>query len=340
MQQSAASTARQKPSARSATSKSPNDSAVGQVEALKTIPLGRGIKDVQLLVLNRSRQLAGVGELGEIFVRSPHLAEGYIGDEERTEQMFIVNPFTNDPKDRLYRTGELGRYLPDGNVEWAGRNDRRVNIRGFRVELEEIEIALKQHPTVKDAAVVLQDYDISAPENSKLETRNPKLDQRLVAYVAADEESQSLADLLQSYLTTRLPNYMVPAHYVILPCLPLSPNGKVDYRSLPAPRFSPSGDESTSPRNEVEKKLCEIFAELLGRTGVAIEEDFFRIGGHSLLAARAAARIGDAFGVNLDLSTFLENPTVIGLAKKVDSLRATGQTTTEADKDQREEFDL
>ena len=226
-------------------------------------------------MLNRSQQLAGIGELGEIFVRSPHLAEGYIGDEERTVQMFIVNPFTNDPQDRLYRTGELGRYLPDGNVEWAGRNDRRVNIRGFRVELEEIEIALKQHPTVKDAAVVLQDYDISTPENSKLETRNPKLDQRLVAYIAADEESQSLADLLQSYLTTRLPNYMVPAHYVILPSLPLSPNGKVDYRSLPAPRFSSSGDESTSPRNEVEKKLCEIFAELLGRTGVSHRGEFF-----------------------------------------------------------------
>ncbi len=166
------------------------------------------------------------------------------------------------------------------------------------------------------------------------------MDQRLVAYVAADEEAQSLADLLQSYLTTRLPNYMVPAHFVILPSLPLSPNGKVDYQSLPAPQFSSSVVESTSPRNEVENKLCEIFAELLGRADVGIEENFFRIGGHSLLAARAAVRIGDAFGVNLDLSTFLENPTVIGLAKKVDSLRATGQTNSESDKDQREEFDL
>ena len=131
--------AQRKPSARSATSKSRTIHTAAQVETFKTIPLGRGIKDVQLLVLNGSQQLAGIGELGEIFVRSPHLAEGYIGDEKRTEHMFIVNPFTKDPEDRLYRTGELGRYLPDGNVEWAGRNDRRVNIRGFRVELEEIE---------------------------------------------------------------------------------------------------------------------------------------------------------------------------------------------------------
>jgi amino acid adenylation domain-containing protein len=325
-----------------------NDPTARGVEDHKSIPLGRGIKDVQLLVLNSAQQLSGVGELGEIFVRSPHLAEGYIGDEARTEQMFIVNPFTKDPQDRLYRTGELGRYLPDGNVEWAGRNDRRVNIRGFRVELEEIESALKQHPTVKDAAVVMREVELPDSEtpnskgfdNPKSKIQNPKLVACLVAYVAADEEPRSLTDLLQSYLSMRLPHYMLPAYFIVLPSLPLSLNGKVDYRSLPAMQFSGSVGTSTSPRDEVENKLCEIFVKLLGCSEVGIEENFFRIGGHSLLAARAAARIGDAFGVNLDLSTFLENPTVIGLARKVDSLRGTGQTTTESDKDQREEFNL
>jgi amino acid adenylation domain-containing protein len=311
----------------------PNDSPARDIAAVKTIPLGRGIEDVQLLVLNRSQRLAGVGEIGEIFVRSPHLAKGYIGDEERTERTFIASPFTNNPHDRMYRTGELGRFTSDGNVEWAGGNDRRVNIRGFRIELAEIEIALKQHPTVKDAAVVAQNF-------GRTESGNPKSDPGIVAYVGADEESQSLADLLQSYLITRLPNYMVPAHFVILPALPLSPNGKVDYRSLPAPQFASSVVESTAPRNAVENKLCEIFSEVLGRSDVSIEDNFFRIGGHSLLAARAAVRLGDAFGVDLDLSAFLENPTVIGLAKKVDSLRATGQTNSQSDKDQREEFDL
>jgi hypothetical protein len=133
---------------------------------------------------------------------------------------------------------------------------------------------------------------------------------------------------------------MVPAHYVILQSLPLNPNGKVDYRSLPAAQFYSGPVESTSPRNEVEVRLCAILAEVLGRGTVSINDNFFRIGGHSLLAARVAARIGDAFGVSLDLSTFLENPTVIGLAKEVESLLATGQTGTESDKDQREEFDL
>ncbi len=325
-----------------------NDWAAAPIDAHKVVPLGRGIKDVQLLVLNQSRQLAGVGELGEIFVRSPHLAEGYIDEEPRTEQMFIVNPFTNDPQDRLYRTGELGRYRPDGNVEWAGRNDRRVNIRGFRVELEEIEFALKQHPTVKDAAVVLREVELpnsetpasQASDNRKSKIENPKSDQRLVAYIAADEEPQSLADLLQSFLSERLPDYMVPGHYLIVDSLPLSPNGKVDYRALSSVQ-TPSGSAGgASPRNDIEVKLCAIFATVLGRSDIGIDENFFRIGGHSLLAASAAARIGDAFGVNLDLSTFLENPTVIGLAQKVDSLRAAGQTITESDKDQREEFDL
>jgi acyl-CoA synthetase (AMP-forming)/AMP-acid ligase II/acyl carrier protein len=317
-----------------------NDSAARDMAAVKTIPLGRGIKDVQLLVLNRSEHLAGVGEIGEIFVRSPHLAKAYMGDEERTERMFIASPFTNNPRDRMYRTGELGRFTSDGNVEWAGRNDRRVNIRGFRIELEEIDTVLKRHPAVKDAAVVVQNFGRTESGNPKSKIQNPKSDPCIVAYVAADEESQSLADLLQSYLITRLPNYMVPAHFVILPALPLSPNGKVDYRSLPAPQFASYVVESTSPRNAVENKLCEIFAEVLGRSDVSIEDNFFRIGGHSLLAARAAVRLGDAFSVNLDLSAFLENPTVIALAKKVDSLRATGQTNSESDKDQREEFDL
>ena len=118
------------------------------------VPLGRGIKDVQLLLLNKNGQLAGIGELGELYVRSPHLAAGYVGDEKLTQEMFVINPFTKNPDDRMYKTGELGRYLPDGNVEWVGRNDRRVNIRGFRVELAEVESVLSQHPAVKDTAVV------------------------------------------------------------------------------------------------------------------------------------------------------------------------------------------
>ncbi|HEX7231768.1 MAG TPA: AMP-binding protein, partial [Candidatus Binatia bacterium] len=355
-----------------------NDETLDNRASKKTVPLGRGIKDVQLLVLNKGGQLAGVGELGEVFVRSPHLAAGYIADEERTRQMFVTNPFTRDPIDRLYRTGELGRYLPDGNVEWAGRNDRRVNIRGFRVELEEIESVLKSHPTVKNAAVVLQEFEentiledsdsgnrksetctelsrsIQNPKSTESDSDNPKSktctelsrsiqnsksDSRLVAYIAADEEPQSLEDLLHAYLSIRLPDYMLPAYFVILTSLPLSPNGKIDYRALPPVRFS--GEyPTTAPRNDIEVKLQTIFAEVLGRSDIAIDDNFFRVGGHSLLAARAAVRVSDTFGVNLALSAFLETPTISALATKVASLFSPGQTSTESDKDEREEFDL
>jgi amino acid adenylation domain-containing protein len=318
----------------------PDDGSSHRGSPTTPVPLGRGIKDVQLLVLNKNGQLAGVGELGELFVRSPHLAAGYIGDHERTRQMFLANPFTNDPSDCLYRTGELGRYLPDGNVEWAGRNDRRVNIRGFRVELDEIETVLKRHPSVQNAAVVMQDYEIPNPENSKPETRNPEPAQRLVAYLATDEEQQSLKDLLHSYLSARLPDYMIPAHFAILNSLPLNPNGKVDYRALPPIPFATGSPIAVEPRNEIETKLKAIFSEVLGRADVAMNDNFFRIGGHSLLATRAAARIGDAFGVSLALSAFLETPSVAGLAKEVESLLAAGQANTVSDKEQREEFDL
>jgi amino acid adenylation domain-containing protein len=301
-------------------------------ESDRPIPLGRGIKDVQLLLLNKSWQLAGVGELGELYVRSPHLAAGYVGDENLTSEKFVANPFTNDPYDRLYRTGELGRYLPDGNVEWAGRTDRRVNIRGFRVELEEIESVLKRHPALNDAAVVIQDVEISYPETSKSATpviedsdnqkskiENPKSDRRLIAYVAADEPSFSTADLLHGYLSTRLPDYMMPAHFEVLAQLPLNPNGKVDYRALPPVHeilFQPSSS-SFAPRNKVEAKLAVIFCQVLGREQVGIDENFFRLGGHSLLAAQAAAHIRDAFGVGLELRTFLESPTVAALANEI-----------------------
>ena len=322
----------------------PDERVLNDRPSNKPVPLGRGIKDVQILVLDKSGHLTGVGELGEVFVRSPHLAAGYIGDQERTKQMFIVNPFTNDPADRLYRTGEMGRYSPDGNVEWAGRSDRRVNIRGYRVELEEIEAVLKRHPSVKNAAVVVQEVDLpssSVSENSKSKSENPKSDSRLVAYIAADEEQKSLADLLRSYVSNGLPNYMVPAHFVVLNFLPLNPSGKVDYRALPPIRLSAAAaSAATAPSNDTEVKLQAIFAEVLGRADVGIDDNFFRVGGHSLLAARAAARIGDTFGVSLALSTFLEYPTVAGLATELAFLLATGQSATESDKNEREEFDL
>jgi amino acid adenylation domain-containing protein len=320
----------------------PRDFSIPNSDVNRPVPLGQGIKDVQVLLLNKTGQLAGVGELAELYVRSPHLAAGYIGDEVRTTEVFMTNSFTNDPNDRMYRTGDLGRYLPDGNVEWAGRNDRLVNIRGFRIELEEIESVLKQHPVVQDAAVIVQEYETSSAENSKPETPNPKLDRCLVAYVVADEVQQSLIDLLHGYLSSRLPDYMVPAHFVMLEQLPLSPNGKVDYRALPRIEQSlpDSSSAMTSPRNEIEARVSTVFCQVLGREHVGMEENFFRLGGHSLLAAQAAARIREAFGVALDLRTFLEAPTVVALAKQISlRIKATDTTPVTHDPD-REEIEL
>jgi amino acid adenylation domain-containing protein len=320
----------------------PEDFSAQGDDGTRAIPLGRGIKDVQLLVLNSAGQLAGVGELGELYMRSPHLAEGYIGDEELTRHRFLINPFTNRPNDRLYRTGELGRYLPDGNVEWAGRNDRCVNIRGFRVELAEIEMVLKQHPTVKNAAVVVRELDDPNPDNLKSKIENPKSATRLVAYVAAEENGPEFIDLLRSFLSERLPDYMVPAHFMILEGLPFSPNGKIDYQALPVPIQYPSSPAGSfdGPQSEIEEKLSKIFAQVLGREKVGLNENFFRLGGHSLLAAQAAARIREVFGVALELRAFFESPVVAALARELDLRLQAGNTIRIRDDTDREEIEL
>jgi acyl-CoA synthetase (AMP-forming)/AMP-acid ligase II len=345
------------------------------IDGNKTVPLGRGANDVQLLLLGASGQLAGIGELGELYVRSPHLAAGYIDDEKQTQEMFLINPFTNDGKDRMYKTGELARYLPDGNVEWACRTDRRVNIRGFRLELEEVEVVLKQHPTVREAAVIAREFDepnsvnpkskirtepfdlaedqlrrsiqnpksdVYGSDNPKSKIHNPQSDRRLVAYVVADEEGEGLIDLLRSFLSARLPHYMVPSYFVVLDRLPLSPNGKVDYEALPAVRQSVMGqtDSFIAPRNDLEAKLCDIFSHVLGIEQVGVNANFFRLGGHSLLAAQAAARIKETFGVGLELRTFLESPTAAALARQVELLFSAGQTTEQSGKDEREEIEI
>ena len=282
-------------------------------QSSRPLPLGRGIKDVQLLVLNKRRRPCGIGELGELYVRSPHLALGYVDDDERSAAMFIASPFTGDGRDRLYRTGELARYRPDGNVEWAGRSDRRVNIRGFRVELAEIETALKQHPTVMDAAVIAREFSMS---------ENSASDKRLVACVVASEAGESEIDVLRSYLAAKLPDYMVPGYFVLLDRLPLGPNGKLDYDALPPVLQScaESSAAAIAPRSEVEAKLCEIFTEVLGRERIGVEDNFFRLGGHSLLAAQAAVRIKHAFGVGIELRAFLAAPTVAALARSLGNL--------------------
>ncbi|HEX6861274.1 MAG TPA: amino acid adenylation domain-containing protein, partial [Thermoanaerobaculia bacterium] len=266
----------------------------------QVLPLGRGMRDVQLLVL-RPSGLAGTGEVGEICVRSPHLAAGYLGDEAGTRERFRENPFTGHPGDRIYRTGDLGRYRPDGQVTFAGRADQQVKIRGFRIELGEIEAALGRLAGVKEAVVM------ALPEGE---------DRRLVAFVVGETS----VDLRQA-LAAKLPAYMVPSAFVRLERMPVTPNGKVDRRALAALKDQAEGPRESfvPPRTPAEQQMAAIWAGVLGlaEDRVGIHDNFFELGGHSLLATRLASRVQAAFGAELPLRVLFEAPTVAALAAVV-----------------------
>jgi amino acid adenylation domain-containing protein len=259
----------------------------GEAAAELEVPLGRGIDDVQLLILGKGGRLAGIGELGEIAVRTPHLARGYLADEALTRERFVANPFTQDPTDRIYLTGDLGRYRPDGLVDFAGRADGQVKVRGHRVETGEIEAMLVQAEDVREAAVVARSVDPS--------------DVRLVAYVVPEDGTgPSLADLRRRLRAT-LPDYMVPSTFALLESLPLTPNGKVDRKALPAPELLGRGTAAREePRTEMEHRVARLWSELLGAEVVGRHENFFDLGGHSLLAMRMIHRLEVETGARLN----------------------------------------
>jgi amino acid adenylation domain-containing protein len=261
------------------------------------IPVGVGIPDVQVIIRNAAGERAGVGEVGEMWMRSPHVALGYLGDPELTATRFV---------DGAYRTGDLGRYRPDGVAEIAGRADQQVKIRGFRIEPGEIEAALRAHPAVRDTAVV---------------ARGEADAKRLIAYVVAEGEAPT-ADAMRAYLKGQVPDYMVPPAWVFLSALPVTPNGKVDRRALPEPETS-APDAHVAPRTPTEAALAEIWTELL-HAPVGAHDDFFALGGHSLLATRLVGRVRDALGVELPLRALFQGPTLATLAGRVDELLRDG----------------
>jgi amino acid adenylation domain-containing protein len=280
-----------------------------------SIPLGKGIQDVQLLVLNSSGNLAGIGEIGEIYFRSPHLARGYLGDDSLTAERFIPNPFTERSDDRLYKTSELGRYLTDGNVEFVGRGDQQVKIRGFRIELGEIEATLEQHPRLRQAVVVARE---SIPG-----------EQLLAAYVVVKQKPAPTTTELRGFLKNKLPDHMLPSAFVILPALPLTPSGKVDRRALPPPDAGRPNLATTfvAPRTPAEELLASIWTELLKIDKVGVYDNFFDLGGHSLLAVRVISRIRDAFQVELPLRGLFERPTVAAIAAQIEQIKAPSENT-------------
>src|SRR6185295_267345 len=269
----------------------------------EVLPLGRGMEGVQLLVLNRAGRLAGIGEAGEIHVRSRHLARGYLGDEALTAGRFLPNPFTSAAGDRIYKTGDLGRYLPDGGVELSGRADFQVKLRGFRIELGEVEAALTRYPGIQECVAVVR-------EDSPGE-------RRLAAYLVAAGAGPRAREL-RAFLVERLPEYMVPSAFVTIPALPLTRTGKVDQRALPPPAEGGSEEDSAAERGPVEELLAGIWAGLLRVERVRSGDNFFELGGQSLLAARMASRVRNVLAVELPARAVFEEPTLAGLAATVE----------------------
>ncbi len=275
-----------------------------------TVPIGRPITNTAIYLLDSYLRPVPMWVPGELYIAGDNVTRGYLNRPELTAEKFIPNPFSSESNVRLYKTGDVGRYLPDGNIEFLGRIDAQVKVRGFRIELGEIEAVLGQHPAVRHAVIAVQ------------EDAN---DKRLVAFVQPEEKRRAETSELRIFLKSKLPEYMLPSAFVMLDRLPLTRNGKVDRRALPAPDQSRLDKSNyVAPRNPVEELLAEIWADVLKRETVGIEDNFFDLGGHSLLATRLISRVRDAFRLDLPLRSLFEAPTVAGMAKRVESARAGG----------------
>ena len=272
-------------------------------------PIGGPLPETQALVMRDGRQLCGIGEPGEIVIRTPFRSLGYVNAPADNRERFVPNPFREDRRDLLYHTGDRGRYRPDGSVAIHGRLDDQVKIRGVRVEPDEVTALLLQHPAVKSCAVVAHTDDQG--------------EAFLVAYVVASEQNQSNTSGLRSYLSTQLPLAMLPSTFMVLDALPLTPNGKVDRRALPAPSGRhPALDAAyVAPRTPTEEVTTRIWADILRLEQVGVQDNFFELGGHSLLATRIISRLHGAFQVAIPLRSFFEAPTVAGLAEAIEKAK-------------------
>ncbi|WP_333377629.1 amino acid adenylation domain-containing protein [Microcoleus sp. B4-D4] len=309
----------------------PSESHVVTVFTLTGLPenwpklpsIGRPIANAQIHILDSQLQPVPIGILGEIYIGGVSLANGYINRPDLTSQRFIASPSLNSNEllvlnseleensqftiqnSKLYKTGDLARYLPDGNIEYMGRMDDQVKIRGFRIELGEIETALGQHPNVLGVVVIVRE-DIPG-------------DKRLVAYIVVSKELAYSANELRHFLQEKLPEYMIPNAFVFLEALPLTPSGKVNRRILPAPEGNREELETAfiAPRTPVEEKLAEIWKKILGIDRVGVYDRFFDLGGHSLKVTQLMFKVKDAFQVEVSLRQFFEVPTIAGIADAI-----------------------
>ncbi|HXS02524.1 MAG TPA: amino acid adenylation domain-containing protein, partial [Pyrinomonadaceae bacterium] len=277
--------------------------AQGQTRA--NVAIGRPLSNVQIYILDEHLRPLPAGAKGELYVGGDALARGYLGRPDLTAAHFIPDVAGERAGARLYRTGDLARRLADGTIEYLGRADHQVKIRGYRIELEEIESVLKQHEAVREAVV-----HAHADAATGL---------RLTAYIVAEEPDERTINGCREHLRERLPDYMMPAGFVLMDALPLTPNGKVDRHALPVPQKTADVEKGFQPpRNPTEREIVEIWSELLGLERVGVEDNFFELGGHSLLATQMISRIRMNFGVELDVKKFFLRPTITTLAEVVE----------------------
>ncbi len=293
----------------------------GDVESIGSgpqVPIGRPIANTEVYVLDDHRNPVPIGVPGELYIGGAGVARGYLNRPELTAERFVPHPFSDRPGARLYHSGDLVRYRPDGNLEFLERMDEQVKIRGFRIELGEVEATLAEHPAVRRGVVVARE--------------DKPGDKRLVAYYVVSERGQEpTTSELRAFMKAKVPEYMVPSAFVGLEAFPLTPNGKVDRRSLPAPGLSDIRAENVyaEPRTPAEEQLVEIWEEVLGLERVGIHDDFFELGGHSLLAVRVVTRLNRHFGVELPLRVLFEDPTIEGLALAVTQMQAEAEIDIE-----------
>jgi amino acid adenylation domain-containing protein len=277
-----------------------------------SIPIGRPIANTQLYILDQNLQPVPIGIPGELYIGGAGLARGYLNRPELTQEKFIPNPFDNskvkNQKSKLYKTGDLCRYLPDGNIEYLGRIDNQVKIRGFRIELGEIEAVLTQYPQVQSSVIIARE---DTPGNK-----------RLVAYIVPEKEATPTPNEMRQCLKEKLPEYMIPSAFVILESLPLTPNGKIDRRALPAPEQNyERTDKFILPRNPIEEILVTIWTEVLKVQQISINDNFFELGGHSLLATQLISRIRTNLSIEIPLRSLFAAPTIEELGQQIQQLQ-------------------
>ena len=317
----------------------------------RATPLGRPFANVQLYILDEQLNPAPVGVTGELYIGGDCLSRGYIDCPDQTAEKFVPSPFSTEIGARLYRSGDLARYLPDGNIEFIGRLDHQVKIRGYRVELSEVEAVLRQHPNVREAVAVaredqsgqraLRAYVVPEPQRpigiavqgaSSMSVGSGSLrprqgdEQSVEPGTRIRRNSQAVSiEELREFLTERLPRYMVPSHIILLENLPLSRNGKTDRAALPEPVTEAKPDDDlVAPRTQIEELMTGVWRETLGVDRLGIHDTFFELGGHSLLATKLISRVRQLFKVEIGLRSLFEHPSVAGLAEEIEQKLRTG----------------